>query len=157
MQTFLQDLRYAARNLRQSPAFTAVAVLTLALGIGANSAIFSVVNGVVLKPLEYEEPDRLMFITSTFPGLGFDEFWVSPPEYVVLQERAAAFASMGAYNVGEVSITGGDTPIRVPAGNASASFFDTLGVPAYRGRTFTNEEDLPGGPPAAILSSAYIP
>jgi len=152
MQTLMQDLRYAVRNLRQAPAFTAVAILTLALGIGANSAIFSVVNGVVLKPLEYHEPERLMFITSTFPTLGFDEFWVSPPEYMVFQETNASFASIGAYNVGEVSITGGDTPIRVPAGIASASFFDTLGVQPHRGRTFTVGEDLPGGEPTVILS-----
>ena len=123
MQTLAQDLRYALRNLRQSPGFTAIAVLTLALGIGANSAIFSVVNGVVLKPLEYREPERLMFITSTFPGLGFDEFWVSPPEYMVFADRTTSFESVGAYNIGEVSITGGDTPIRVPSGDRLGELF----------------------------------
>lgn len=152
MQTFAQDLRYALRSLRQSPGFTAVAILTLALGIGANSAIFSVVNGVMLKPLEYREPDRLVFITSTFPTLGFDEFWLSPPEYLQFQATNSSFASIGAFNVGEVSITGGETPIRVPSGTGSASFFQTLGVEPHLGRTFTAEEDLPGGEPTAILS-----
>ncbi len=152
MQTLAQDLRYALRDLRQAPGFTAVAILTLALGIGANSAIFSVVNGVVLKPLEYRDPDRLVFITSTFPTLGFDEFWLSPPEYLQFQDANSSFGRIGAYNVGEVSITGGETPIRVPSGTGSASFFETLGAEPHLGRTFTAEEDLPGGEPTAILS-----
>lgn len=152
MQNLIQDLRYAFRNLRQAPGFAAVAVLTLALGIGANSAIFSVVNAVVIQPLEYRAPEQLVFITSAFPTLGFDEFWMSGPEYFEYREQSESFEDMGAYNTGEISITGGDTPIRVVSGVATASFFDTLGVEAHRGRTFTAEEDLPGGDPAAVLS-----
>ncbi len=153
MQTLAQDLRYAFRNLKQAPAFTAVAVITLALGIGANSAIFSVVNGVVLKPLEYEEPEELVFITSNFPGESYGEqFWMSAPEYLQYREQSTSYDDMGVYNVGEVSITGTDTPIRVPAGFATASLFTTLGVDPARGRLFTPEEDLPGGDPAALLS-----
>jgi len=152
MQNLVQDLRYALRNLRQSPGFAAVAILTLALGIGANSAIFSVVNAVVIQPLEYRAPERLVFITTTFPTLGFDEFWMSGPEFLEYREQSTSFAAMGAYNTGEISITGGESPIRVPSGVASASFFETLGVEAHRGRTFSAEEDLPGGDPAAILS-----
>ena len=79
MDTLRQDVLYAFRNLRKSPGYAAVTVLTLALGIGANSAIFSVVNGILLKPLPYPNSDRLLFITSQFPGLGFDQFWVSAP------------------------------------------------------------------------------
>lgn len=78
--TLMHDLRYALRNLRKSPGYAVVTVLTLALGIGVNSAIFSVVNGVLLKPLPYQQPERLVFITSQFPTLGFDQFWVSAPE-----------------------------------------------------------------------------
>jgi hypothetical protein len=81
MQTLKLYILYAFRTLAKSPAYAAVTILTLALGIGANTAIFSVVNGVMLKPLGYPHPERLLFITSTFPALGFDRFWVSVPEW----------------------------------------------------------------------------
>jgi len=153
METLAQDLRYALRNLRQAPGFTAIAIVTLALGIGANSAIFSVVNGVVLRPLEYREPDDLVFITSNFPGESYGaQFWMSAPEYLQYREQSTSFADMGVYTTGEISITGTDTPIRVPAGFASASLFTTLGVEPARGRVFTAAEDLPGGDAAVLLS-----
>jgi predicted permease len=153
MQTLAQDLRYALRNLRNAPGFAAVVILTLALGIGANSAIFSVVNGVVLKPLEYRDPDALLFISSNFPGESYGEqFWVSAPEYLQYREQSGSFADMGVYTTGEVSLTGTDTPIRVPAGFASASLFTTLGVEAHHGRIFTPAEDMPGGDSATLLS-----
>ena len=91
MEPFLQDVRYALRKLAASPGFALLTVLTLALGIGANSAIFSVVNSVVLRPLAYPDPGRLMFITSQFPGLGFDQFWVSAPEFLEFRERNRTF------------------------------------------------------------------
>jgi putative ABC transport system permease protein len=87
MDRLRQDLTYALRNLRKSPGYALVTILTLALGIGANSAIFSVVNGVILKPLSFPEPERLVFITSQFPTLGFDQFWVSPPEFMEFRDR----------------------------------------------------------------------
>ncbi len=153
MQTLVQDLRYAFRNLRQAPGFTAVAIVTLALGIGANSAIFSVVNGVVLRPLEYREPDDLLFITSNFPGESYGEqFWMSAPEYFQYREQSTSFADMGVYTTGEISITGIDTPMRVSAGFASASLFTTLGVEPVGGRIFTPEEDLPGGDSTVLVS-----
>src|SRR5687768_2228108 len=96
------DIINAFRQLRKSPGYAAVTVLTLALGIGANTAIFSVVNGVVLKPLPYPEPDRLMFITSQFPGLGFDQFWVSAPEFIDFRDQNQTFESVGAYNASAV-------------------------------------------------------
>ena len=91
MEAFLQDVRYALRKLAGSPGFAALTVLTLALGIGANTAIFSVVNGVVLRPLAYPDPGRLMFITSQFPGLGFDQFWVSTPEFLEFRDWNRSF------------------------------------------------------------------
>ena len=81
LDTLRQDLRLAIRSLLRVPAFTAVTILTLALGIGANTAIFSIVNGVILRPLGYPKPEQLMHLTTRFPAFGFDQFWVSPPEY----------------------------------------------------------------------------
>lgn len=152
MQTLLQDLRYTLRSLIKTPVFTAVAVLTLALGIGANSAIFSVVNSVVLKPLPYQSPSQLLFITSAFPTMGFNEFWVSVPEYRELQEWNESFSSVGAFNTGEVSLNGGDAPLRVAAGFATYELFQTLGVGARVGRWFTADEDVAGGPQVAVLT-----
>ena len=91
MSTLPQDLRFALRSLRQAPAFTAAAVLTLALGIGANSAIFSVLNSVVLAPLGYAQSEQLVIVRSQFPTMGFDQFWVSPPEYLEHRELATSF------------------------------------------------------------------
>jgi len=151
VESVLRDLAYAIRNLRRSPGFAALAVLTLALGIGANTAIFSVVHGAVLKPLPYPDPDRLVFITSQFPTLGFEQFWVSPPEFVEFRENNASFASVGAYNV-DASNLGLERPIRPVAALISDDLFPTLGVKPHRGRLFTQEDTRPNAPPVAILS-----
>src|SRR5713101_3547390 len=90
MDSFLRDVRHAVRNLLRTPGFALTTILTLALGIGANTAIFSVVNAVILRPLGYPRPDQLMYISSQFPAMGFDQFWVSPPEYLELQALADA-------------------------------------------------------------------
>ncbi len=100
MGELLADVRYALRTMRRSPGFAVVAVLTLALGIGANSAIFSVVNGVVLKPLPYAVPDRLVSLATQFPSLGFDRFWFSPPEYFELGEWSHSLETIGGYRTG---------------------------------------------------------
>ena len=108
-----QDLRLAVRSLLRAPAFAAVTILTLALGIGANTAIFSIVNGVILRPLGYPKPEQLMYLTTQFPAFGFDQFWVSPPEYFEFRELNQSFAAVGAYTTGEVNLTAGDRPLRV--------------------------------------------
>jgi len=152
LRTLRQDLHFAIRTLRKSPGFTAVALLTLALGIGANSAIFSVVNGVLLKPLPYHQPDRLVYLYSQFPTMGFDEFWISPPEYRDLQERARSFSAIGAWRTGRVNVAGTENPVRVTSAIVSAEFFTALGVAPLLGRPFTAEEDRPNGPGVAVIS-----
>jgi putative ABC transport system permease protein len=148
----LQDLRYALRQIIQHPGFSTVVVLTVALGIGANSAIFSVVNGVLLRPLPYRQPDQLVYLYSQFPTMGFDDFWISPPEYRDLQERARSFSSIGAWRTGRVNVTGADNPVRVTAATVSAEFFTTLGMSPILGRPFTTDEDRPDGPAVAVIS-----
>src|SRR5882762_9088029 len=119
MDSFLRDVRHAIRELARTPGFALITILTLALGIGANTAIFSVVNAVILRPLGYPRPDRLMYISSQFPQMGFDQFWVSPPEYLEFQERTRAFAVVGAYATGQANLTAADRPRRVNSGGAS--------------------------------------
>jgi putative ABC transport system permease protein len=152
MQALLTDLKYALRALVRAPGFTIVAVLTLALGIGANSAIFSVLNGVVLRPLPYDEPDALVKIASKFPTLGFEEFWISPPEYLELGERSRTLASIGGYRTGQVSIGAEAAPLRVTSSIATHELFTTLGVPARLGRAFNAEEDVPNAEPVVTIS-----
>jgi len=152
MRTLLQDLRFAARLLVRSPGLSLVIILTLALGIGANAAIFSVVNGVLLSPLPYRQPDRLMSVYSQFPGLGFDRFWVSPPEFIEFRERATRFDGVGAYRATPVNLEGRDQPVRVQAAFASASLFTVLGVAPERGRVYTPQEDMPNAEKLIVLS-----
>ncbi|HEU4631337.1 MAG TPA: ABC transporter permease [Gemmatimonadaceae bacterium] len=147
-----QDVVYAGRQLLRAPGFAVVAILTLALGIGANSAIFSVVNAVALKPLAYPQPQRLMFVTSQFPTLGFDEFWVSPPEYFDYRRNTKAFAGLAAYTASAVNLGGGTTPERVNTIYMTANMFDVLGVRPMVGRAFTAEEDLPNAAPVVVLA-----
>ena len=151
MGDWVREIRHAVRGLLRQPGFTVVTVLTLALGIGANTAIFSVVNGVLLEPLRYDEPGELVYLTSSFPTMGFQEFWISPPEYLELQERARSFQSIGAFRELEMSVGGGERPDRVPAAVASAELFEVLGVAPALGRWYTVAEDQPGSS-VAILS-----
>jgi predicted permease len=126
--------------------------LTLALGIGANTAIFSVVNGVVLKPLPFPEPERLVYITSQFPGLGFDQFWVSPPEFIEFRDRNRSFENVGAYSAGAVNLGTQDQPRRVNSAVITSELMPVLRVQPIRGRMFTREDTLPGAEDVAVLS-----
>lgn len=152
MAGLFDDLRFALRLLRTSPAFAAIAVLTLALGIGANTAIFSLIRGVLLKPLAYPEAGRLVFISSQFPGLGFDQFWISPPEFFELKERSRSFAAIGGFRVGASNLGTATEPRRVRSAVVTADLFDALGVKPYLGRTFTPAEALPNAAPTVVLS-----
>jgi predicted permease len=141
------DVRYALRGLIKTPGFTAVALLTLALGIGANTAIFSIVNGAILRPLEYPKPEQLMYLTTQFPSLGFLQFWVSPPEYLEFRELNRSFSSVGAFTTGEVNLTAGDRPLHVRSASVDEHLFTALGVQAARGRLFARGETDVSGPP----------
>jgi putative ABC transport system permease protein len=152
-----RDIRHGLRMLRRSPGFTAVAVLTLALGIGANTAIFSIVNGVILRPLGYPQPDRLMYLTTQFPAFGFDEFWVSPPEYLEYRELNRSFASLGAFTTGEQNLLAGDRPMRVRTANVDEHLLNALGVRAAHGRLFAQGETDVTGPPPAPGQPAPLP
>ncbi len=137
MQTLWQDLRYGARMLFKKPGFTLIAVLTLALGIGANTAIFSVVNGVLLRPLPYKGPDRLVRVYSEFPTMNLRKFWISAPEYLDIQKEAKSWESIGAWQAGGVNIAATGDPIRVTSTRVTRSLIDTLGVQPALGRNFT--------------------
>ena len=157
-----QDLRLAVRGLLRAPAFAAVTILTLALGIGANTAIFSIVNGVILRPLPYPKPEQLMYLTTQFPAMGFTQFWVSPPEYFEFRELNQSFAAVGAYSTGEVNLSAGDRPIRARSASVDDALFTVLGIQPLAGRLFaTGEADVvpppnPTGPvplpPICVLS-----
>ena len=152
MQTFLQDLKYALRMLKKNPAFTIVAILTLAVGIGANSAIFSVVNSVLLRPLPYRQPHQLVRVYSEFPTMQLKKFWLSPPELVDIQREAKSWETIGAWAPGGQNVGTASEPLRVTSAAITRSMIDVLGVQPERGRNFTEEEDRNGGPSVAIIS-----
>src|SRR4029078_11807183 len=131
-----QDIRFAVRSLLRVPAFAAVTILTLALGIGANTAIFSIVNGVLLRPLGYPKPEQLMYLTTQFPSLGFLHFWVSPPEYVEFRELNQSFAAVGAFSTGEVNLSAGDRPVRARSAAVDEHLLNALGLQPGQRRLF---------------------
>lgn len=151
-----QNLGYAFRQLRRAPGFTAIVVLTLAVAIGANTAVFSVVNAVLLEPMPYRDADDLVALwTRYLPPSGFDipKFRLSGPELLDIQEESQALETMGAYVTGSRALTGeGLEAERIRVGFYSASLLPMLGVRAELGRWFTPEEDAPGGPEVVILS-----
>src|ERR1041385_8269917 len=152
MQTFLQDLKYALRMLKKNPAFTTVAILTLAIGIGANSAIFSVVNSVLLRPLPYRQPGQLVRVYSEFPTMQLQKFWLSPPELFDIQHDAKSWEAIGAWAPGGRNVGTESEPLRVTSAAVTRSLIEVLGVQPERGRNFTEEEDRNGGPNVAIIS-----
>ena len=148
----VRDVRQTFRQLRRAPGFAVVVILTLAVGIGATSAVFSVVNGVLLRPLPYEEPEELVDVSTAFPTLGFEEFWMSPPEFYELREWNQVFDEVGGFRVGSASVETYDRPLRVTSAIATWSLFPTLGVEAALGRVFVEEEDRIGAEPVVVIS-----
>src|SRR5215469_11357521 len=155
MQTLLQDLRYAARTLAKYPGFAAVAVLTVALGIGATTGIFSVVNTVLLRPLPYNKPRQLARIYTefpTFPHGGLRRFWTSAPEYFDLQRDTHSWSTLDAWIDSGANLAGGPTPIRLTNAYVTGGLLRTLGVAPALGRLIAPSDDLPGAPLTADIS-----
>jgi len=150
MHTLWQDIRYGARMLLKNPGITFVVILALALGIGANTAIFSVVNAVLLRPLPYAEPDSLLFLNERSPVL--DEMSISYPNFTDWRNQNHVFEKIGVYNRESYNLTGAGEAERILTAQASADLFSALRVNAAVGRVFTNEEDQPGGTPVVVLS-----
>jgi putative ABC transport system permease protein len=153
--SLLKDVGYGVRMLRRSPGFSLIAVLTLAIGIGANTAIFSVVNGVLLRPLPYHAPDQLVYIWDRFEWVGIPRASVSAPQVDDLRRQATLFEGFAALRTGSVRLTGGGEPEQVRAGIASANFFDLLGARAALGRVFVTGDDDPGAPWVVVLSHGF--
>ena len=155
MGRLAQDLRYSFRTLRLAPGFTAVVILTLALGIGANTAIFSIVDGVLLRPLPFPQPDRLVKIMDDAPGAGLHDFGMSQPELHDLQSRSDIFESVSATWPVSADVTGGSHPERIELVVVSPNYFSLLGVHAQIGRVLGPEDKADGFAEAALISDAF--
>jgi putative ABC transport system permease protein len=146
------DLRYALRNMLRTPAFTLSAVMTLALGIGANSALFSIVNAVLLRPLPYQDPDPLVMLWEHNLRLGRDRNVVAPADYLDWKQRARSLAEMTALSSLRSTLTGAGDPEELRVERTTESYFRLLGAQPLRGRTYSETEDKPGAPPVAVVS-----
>ena len=151
-ENLFMDVRYGLRMLHKNPGFTAVAVLTLALGIGANTAVFSAIDTVLLQPLPYVHPEQLMLISESLPKLSGDDVSVAAGEYLDYRDRNRSFAQAAAYQNDGFNVTGAGEPLRVTASRATASLFPLLGVRPILGRTFTDEESRPGADAIVVIS-----
>ncbi|MGQ0646157.1 MAG: ABC transporter permease, partial [Gemmatimonadaceae bacterium] len=155
MDTLLQDFRFAVRSLRRTPGFAAVVVISLALGIGANTLVYSVLDGIVLHPFAFPDPDRLMVVGVTFPKISSDRQYIetlSPPEYVDIRDGTPSLERVSAFDLGNRSISGGDYPERVFTAFVWGDPLATLGLAPALGRSFRLEETTTPGHAVAVLS-----
>lgn len=152
MQTLLQDLKYAIKMFRESPGFTLTVLVALTIGIGANTAIFSVVNTVVLKPIPFDEPDRMVRPLNMNRESGGVSSAASPAKFMHWRAQSDVITDVAAYRSNSLNYTGGDIPERIGAGQVTEAFFRAFRAPVVQGRTFTPEEDLPGAPRTAVLT-----
>ena len=156
LETLSSDLRFALRMLAKSPGFTAIAVLTLALGIAANTAMFSVVNTVLLKPFAYSDPERIVMFQNVLQQ-GGSGGTASPTEFNWWRQQTTAFQDVSAYSLFDVvNLTGEAVPEQVQVMRVSADFFRLCGSNALHGRTFTAEDDLLNGPKTVVLASRVL-
>ncbi len=152
MPALTQDVKFALRTLGKSPGFTVLAVVTLALGIGFNTAVFSVVDAAVLRPLSFSRPGELVRIYDSNPGRGFDRFSASPPNFVDWRAQNTTLAGMAAFTGDDVTLTAEGEPVRLRGYAVSPALFPLLGVPPLIGRSFDAEDEKPGREPAVLLS-----
>ncbi|PYT21369.1 MAG: hypothetical protein DMG57_38875 [Acidobacteria bacterium] len=150
-----QYLRYGFRILRKSPVFTAAAVITLSLGIGANTAIYSVIDAVLLRPLPYVQPERLVRLWQNEPKMGQGRLGTAPPEFVSYRDQVRVFSNLAGYSWESYDLTGDREPEHIRACRATASLFPTLGVQRLIARTFVAREEIPGAAKVAVLSYKY--
>ncbi|HYL72762.1 MAG TPA: ABC transporter permease [Bryobacteraceae bacterium] len=148
--TMFQDIRFALRTFLKSPGFTVVAILALGLGIGANAALFTVINTVLLKPLPYQQPERLVRVYETFLPKGFGS--VSTPNFVDWRKQNHVFERLEAFSTGSINLQGDAQPERIPLSTGTAGMFEILGAKPLQGRTFLSDEDQPGKPDVAVIS-----
>jgi putative ABC transport system permease protein len=151
----MNDIRFAFRLFRRSPGFVVIAVLTLALGIGANTAIFSITDAILLRPLPFPDAGRLIRIWQSEPKMGEGRLGAAPPEFAAYRDRTRAFSSVAGYQRASFDLTSGGGAEHLPGCRATASLFPTLGIRPLAGRTFTAQEELPGAPNVVVLSYTY--
>src|ERR687893_2256247 len=136
----LHELKFALRSLTKTPGFTAVAVITVALAIAANTAVFSLVNALLIKPLPFKDPQKLVLLFEKFSGMGLDQIPVSVPEYLDYEKQLTSYERIGAFNFANFNLTGGDMPERVQGATVTPSVFPVLGVQPIKGRVFNQDE-----------------
>src|SRR6202049_997742 len=153
MDVFLKDLKHSARMFLQTPSFTIAAIAALALGIATNTAIFSVVNTVLLKPFAYPDPERIVMFQNIFPAGRSGS--AAPTEFNWWRQQTQAFQDVSAYDFNVANLTGESLPEQIPTMRVSADFFRLCGANAVHGRTFTAEDDLPNAPKTVVLAYAF--
>src|SRR5215813_14258655 len=154
MDTWMRDIRFALRSFAKNPGFTLAAVLSLAIGIGANTSIFSVANALLFRPLPYENADRLVILWNRSPGLNIAQDWFSTAQYFDIKTRHQGFEQLAIAIGGNYNLTGQGEPIRVGVVRVSSNLLPMLGLKAARGRLFNPDEDSAGRPATAVLSQA---
>ena len=155
LEDLLRDARYALRNLRRTPAFTTMVVLTLATGIGANTALFSVVDRLLIRPLPYPQGEQLVMVYESLPQLKLEHADVSPANWLDWQRESRSFAALAAWGANAMTLTGEGEPERLNGQSVSAEFLELLGVRPSLGRTFASDDDQPGAHRVVVLSDGF--
>src|SRR5580698_9996479 len=155
MRTFLGHLKQVFRRLANAPLFTVITLITLAAGVGGNTVVFSVLEGVLLKPLPYPNPNELIGVWHTAPGINITDLNMAPSNYFIYREQNHTFQDIGVYQRDAASITGVAEPERLDALDVSDGIIPLLGIPPILGRSFTLQDDSPGGPDTVMLTYGF--